>query len=100
MQNKTESCPSLFASWGFLFASAGAHSICAPAACGNYRGRIWDPPYEASIWTFVNITKKRSESRDALYVFALALNRWSVLYFKALNQLRRRDPREETRVYT
>ena len=44
LQNKTESCPSLFASWGFLFASAGAHSICACAACGNNRGQIWNPP--------------------------------------------------------
>jgi PTS system fructose-specific IIC component len=70
---KTENA--CFASWGFLFASAGAHSICARAACGNCRGRIWDPPYGASIWTFVNITKKCSESHDALYVFALALNR-------------------------
>ena len=32
-------------------------------------------PYGASIWTFVNITKKRRKSHDALYVFALALNR-------------------------
>lgn len=75
LRNKTESCPSLFASWGFLFASAGAHSICTRAACGNYRGRIWDPPLRASIWKFVNITKKRRKLHNALYVFALALNR-------------------------
>lgn len=44
LRNKTERCPSLFASWGFLLASAGAHSIFARAAYGGCHGQIWDPP--------------------------------------------------------
>lgn len=38
-------------------------------------GRYGIRPCGALIWTFVNITKKRRKSYDALYVFALALNR-------------------------
>ena len=65
--------PCATASFGLPPQGRILYSLAQPAVttAGGYGFR----PYGVSIWSFVNINKKHRKTHDALYVFALALNR-------------------------